>query len=80
MVSDPHSTTPRWPIDITDQTAIVHAICPYLRRRLDDCKKCPEWEEFGRLGKAQRACYSLAQEVMNICQTGHPHRKGDVQP
>ena len=69
--------TTAWPINTADHDAIVHAICPYLRN-LEDCKGCPEWLDDERHGQVQRGCYALAEEVMNICQTGHPHRKGEV--
>lgn len=64
-------------LDTTDKDAIVHAICRYLRA-LKDCEFCPEWEADPNYGQVSRGCYQLAEEVMNICQTGHPHRKGQT--
>jgi len=61
------------PLDIKNQDEVVHAVCPYLR--LGDCKGCAEVEQHPRWGPITMACYAMAQEVMNICQTGHPHRK-----
>lgn len=62
-------------LDISDKDAIVHAICSYLRD-LKPCKNCPEWTEDPDYGPVAPGCYVLAEEVMNICQTGHPHRHG----
>lgn len=61
------------PLNIGDKNSIIHAMCPYLRN-FRPCKNCPEWEEDERHGKIKRGCYGVAEEVMNICQTGHPHR------
>lgn len=65
-------------LDIKDKDAIVHAICPYLRD-LKDCKFCPEWttdHPFKTGEPLKSGCYMVAEEAMNICQTGHPHRHG----
>lgn len=61
-------------IDLADIDKLIWAVCPYLRD-LKPCGGCPAKEEFGNGRVGVRACRSLAQEAINICQTGHPHRK-----
>lgn len=63
-------------ISIDDHSSIVHAICPYLRD-FKPCEECPKWQTDEKYGKVTKGCYVLANEVMNICQTGHPHRHGE---
>lgn len=61
-------------IDIADTDKLAWAICPYLRN-LDPCKGCPHEEHDHVHGAFHRGCRMMAEEVINICQTGHPHRK-----
>ena len=61
-------------IDVADRDKLIWAICPYLRD-LEPCRGCPEWENDPDHGLFMRGCRGLAREVLNICQTGHPHRR-----
>lgn len=61
-------------IDPADQDKLVWAICPYLRN-MKDCRGCPEWEDDPDHGPVKRMCRGIAQEVVNICQTGDPWRR-----
>lgn len=74
-MSNEQSDTTKLPVvDLSDKDAVVHAICPYLHN-FKDCKKCPEWETDEKHGPWKRGCYHMAEEVINICQTGNPWRK-----
>ncbi len=59
---------------------LVWRICPYVKN--DECSRCPPTETFRGRPNCTRACYLLAREVVNIVQTGDPHRKvnTNVQP
>ena len=61
-------------IDVTDIDKLAWAICPYLRDH-QSCKGCPREETDEDHGPFVRACRLLAEEVINICQTGNPWRK-----
>lgn len=52
----------------------VWATCPYLRG-LEECKRCPRTETVNDHENCTRACFALAQEVVNIAQTGNAWRK-----
>lgn len=52
----------------------IWKICPYLHN-LNDCKKCPAWEKDKHYGKVKNMCRGLAEEVLNIAQTGNEFRK-----
>ena len=63
---------------------LVWQICPYIDGKEGDgvCKKCPPKETWMGRPNCTRGCYLLAKEVVNIVQTGHPHRKvkANAQP
>lgn len=64
----------RTPVEADDE--LIWRICPYVRGNGDDkCDRCPRWEQHKRFGQVQRGCRALAEEVVNICQTGNPWRK-----
>jgi hypothetical protein len=55
---------------------LIWRICPYLRLRTDEpCHRCPRWEKDRDHDWVQRGCFALAQEVVNICQTGNAWRR-----
>ena len=56
---------------------MVWRICPYLRPSGDDCLKCPRWTFDPAHDWVQRGCFALANEVVNIAQTGNPWRRAD---
>lgn len=66
-------------IDLADKDTLVWAVCRYLRVRLpdgqDECKFCPDWEDDKIHGPRKAGCRLMAEEVINICQTGNPWRK-----
>jgi hypothetical protein len=62
----------------TDEPAdhIVWLICPYMFGREDKpCQRCPRWEEHPKRGQVVRGCRLVAEEAVNIVQTGNPWRK-----
>lgn len=54
----------------------VWAVCPYLRG--NDCLKCPRTETVHGHEGCVRACFALAEEAVNIAQTGNAWRKTDA--
>lgn len=69
---------------MTDQPAAVDpeqvwSVCKYIEgRNLEPCRRCAPWETDPDHGKVRRVCYGLAQEVVNIVLTGHPHGANHV--
>lgn len=55
---------------------LVWLVCRYMPGR-DDlvCDRCPAWEEHPKHGRCKRGCRAMAEEVVNIVQTGNPWRK-----
>ena len=67
---------------MTDKTTepdpeLVWRICPYVNdgEGERECSKCPPNETWMGRQNCSRGCYLLAREVVNIVQTGDPHRK-----
>lgn len=68
------------PVEIPPR-ATVHAVCKYVTGRdLESCRKCPPWEIDPKHGFFRRGCYGLAQEVVNIAQTGDAWRRFGPNP
>jgi len=61
-------------IPVDDMNRLAWAICPYLRDQ-EPCDGCPRWEDDEAHGPFARGCRLMAEEVVNICQTGNPWRK-----
>jgi len=61
-------------IDVGDTETLIRVICPYLRD-LKECERCPVSENDKNHGPYTRGCRLLAEEVINICQTGNPWRR-----
>ena len=59
------------------KTQLVHKICPYLRESLD-CKQCPEYDTDLYGDQVQFGCYLMAEEVVNIVQTGNPFGREEI--
>lgn len=57
----------------------VYRVCPYLAgRNLQPCKRCDPWriaEGWEELGRLKRGCYALAEEVVNLVETGNAWRR-----
>lgn len=51
----------------------VWAVCPYLRGT--ECMNCPRTETIHGHEDCVRACFALAEEAVNIAQTGNAWRK-----
>lgn len=71
MTSSPAHPSPDAPTDADEAT--VWRVCQAQRDDLV-CKRCPRWEDSHR-GKVQRGCFAVANELVNIVQTGNPWRK-----
>lgn len=55
---------------------LVWLVCRYMPGRDDlTCDRCPAWEERPKRGRCKRGCRAMAEEVVNIVQTGNPWRK-----
>lgn len=52
----------------------VYAVCPYIRNLLV-CKRCDPWRDVQHIGRMKRGCYALAEEVVNIVETGNAWRR-----
>lgn len=59
------------------KTQLVHKICPYLKGSLE-CNQCPEYHTDIDGDEVQLMCYALAEEVVNIVQTGNPFGREEV--
>lgn len=56
---------------------IVWAVCPSVSGRdLKECERCPR-SEMMRGEMCVRGCRAMAEEVVNIAQTGNPWRRAD---
>ena len=48
-------------------------VCPYLIGSSGQaCQKCPRFEKHLKYGQTVRECRMMAEEVVNIVQTGNP--------
>lgn len=63
----------------------VHRVC-YLITQLENtardgepqrtvCEECPAWERSEHYGRVKRGCRALAEEMVNVAQTGDPWRR-----
>jgi hypothetical protein len=69
----PHTAHPSPDGDADADEATVWRVCQAQRDDLV-CKHCPRWED-SHCGKVQRGCFAVANELVNIVQTGNPWRK-----
>lgn len=59
----------------------VWRVCAYLRRAEGQkCKQCPRTIEIENHGPGKRMCVGLAEEIINVVETGSPWRDGRTLP
>lgn len=73
----PHSFKRDGDVDVSDMDKLCWIACAYFDMAKGgnwNCKQCPEMIDDPQHGPVYPGCRLIAQELVNICQTGNPWR------